>query len=67
MAGGSSMLVSFSQKLLRINSIVVTSFACSWEKWDVGYCGKLSKVKERVPLAERERVRRERFGPGKWR
>ena len=41
------------------------SFCMQFEKWDVGYCGKLSGGRESGHLAESARVNRGRISTGK--
>ena len=42
----------------------MTSFCKQFEKEDVGYCGKLSRVRESVLFTKSERGKRESISPG---
>ena len=46
-----NMYVGFLRELLRLNSMIVTSFWVHLQNWDKGYYGTLAGVRERVFLA----------------
>ena len=57
---GQQFVSVFLRKLPRLKAPPWHHFVCSCKKWEASYCGKLSRVRERVPLAEREEMRREK-------